>query len=329
MAFSLRSLFRVVFVLVVLLVVLIVGFRSAAYWREGGNEGSPKPATGQTLKTTEGQFFVTSTGTSGQPVLLLHGTGAWGGLWQETADALASAGFVAHAMDLPPFGYSSRPADRDYSRSAQAKRVLAVAATLPKKPVLVAHSFGASSGVEAALINPDAFAGLVIVSGALSVGSHKPDDNALLLPLRPAFVRESLAALTLTNPLATRWLLGQMLYRKDRATEKYADILRQPLSRAGTPPAIADWVPTLLVPPHAALSTRVDAYKDLQLETEIIWGDKDTVTPLEQAKQLDQLIPSSRLTVLPDIGHVPQVEDPAELQAALIAALKRITAFTN
>jgi pimeloyl-ACP methyl ester carboxylesterase len=56
----------------------------------------------------------------------------------------------------------------------------------------------------------------------------------------------------------------------------------------------------------------------------MIWGDSDDVTPLAQADDLRSLIPSAALKVLNDVGHVPQIEDPAAFNAALIAAVKAV-----
>jgi pimeloyl-ACP methyl ester carboxylesterase len=39
-----------------------------------------------------------------QPVVLIHGSAAWGGTWRVTTDALAARGYRVVAGDLPPFG---------------------------------------------------------------------------------------------------------------------------------------------------------------------------------------------------------------------------------
>ena len=53
----------------------------------------------------------------------------------------------------------------------------------------------------------------------------------------------------------------------------------------------------------------------------ILWGDKDTVTPLEQAHDLKGLLPQAKLTILPGLGHIPQIEGPAAFNDALLKAL--------
>lgn len=315
---------QIVFAVLFFVFIILIGFRSAAYLREQDTVETVSHS-GKLTQTAMGRINVTQTGTHGPTVLLLHGTAAWGGLWQETANALAKAGYRSFAPDLPPFGFSDRDPTGDYSRTTQAQRVLALVAAMPEKPILVAHSFGASAGVEAALQSPESFDGLVIVAGALAVGGHEKQTTNLPWPANKAKLREFAVALTATNPMATRFLLKQMLHRKDRATEKYANILRLPLSQKGTTKAVSQWAPSLLLPPKNAASTRRDAYKTLPLTTEIIWGDKDSITPLPQGQELHALIPKSRITVLQNVGHIPQIEDPSTFQTQLIAALSRIS----
>ena len=58
------------------------------------------------------------------------------------------------------------------------------------------------------------------------------------------------------------------------------------------------------------------------LPTLLVWGERDTITPLWQGQRLAQWLPSSKLVVLPGIGHLPQAESPPAFQAALLAFLK-------
>jgi pimeloyl-ACP methyl ester carboxylesterase len=56
----------------------------------------------------------------------------------------------------------------------------------------------------------------------------------------------------------------------------------------------------------------------------LLWGDRDSITPPEQARDLQTLLPQATLTVLPGLGHIPQIEDPAALNAALLTALGKL-----
>jgi pimeloyl-ACP methyl ester carboxylesterase len=50
----------------------------------------------------------------------------------------------------------------------------------------------------------------------------------------------------------------------------------------------------------------------------LIWGANDRLFPKEYALAWQRLIPGSKLTIIPECGHVPQIEQ----RAAFIAALE-------
>ena len=216
-------------------------------------------------------------------------------------------------------GYSQPDPDHDYSRVTQAGRIVALTRALEIKPHLVAHSFGAGAAVEAAMRRPSDFESLVIVNGALGLGA----DAAKTLPavLEPVWLREVAVSLTVTNPFAMKPMLRSFLHRKETATEELVALLREPFRLSGTTQSLAEWLPTLLVPPQGAFSMDRARYAELTLPTGIIWGREDRATPLAQGQELNALISGSSLIVLDEIGHIPQIEDPAGFQAALIEVL--------
>ena len=61
-----------------------------------------------------------------------------------------------------------------------------------------------------------------------------------------------------------------------------------------------------------------------KLPVAILWGDKDTVTPIDQATDLQKLLPQASLTQLPGLGHIPQIEDPALYNDALLKTLGKL-----
>ena len=48
----------------------------------------------------------------------------------------------------------------------------------------------------------------------------------------------------------------------------------------------------------------------IKQETLLIWGDKDTATPIGDAKIMDEMIPNSGLAVIPGTGHFSFLEQP-------------------
>lgn len=320
-----KRLGQLVFWLIILITLILLGFRLWAWQRENQVLIDARPNTGNVIETSLGQIFVTVTGNpDNTPVLFVHGTAAWGGLWQESADAIRAAGFYSIAMDLPPFGYSTRDPNSDYSRETQAQRITALVDKLDVRPIIVAHSFGAAPAVEAAMIAPEKFSGIVLVAGAVGMNSHLSTKTRLPFPLNINMFRELLISATYTNPLATKQLVKLLIHRKEQAKEPYLSILRQPSRLTGSTNAFSDWLPSLLVPSKTARSTRLGSYRDLSLPMGLIWGDSDTISPLAQGQEIANAVSDSQLFVMDRVGHMPFLENPLEFQNHLTAALTKI-----
>lgn len=326
-----RYVFGLLVILVFAALLVLLGLRLSAMIREAGLLPQHLPKEGRLVETALGPIYVEELGPAtdtdvrpdNRPVILLvHGSVGWSRMWRPTQAALAAQGYRAIAFDIPPMGYSFRDPNGDYSRETQARRLLALTAALGIRPILVAHSFGAGPAAEAAMQDPASFAGLVVVSGAVGLDSHL-DQADLPWPLQSVTMRELAVSATVTNPHAMGWLLKRFLHRKEAATQDVVDMLNQPTKQPGTTPAYADWLPSLLVPPRDAQSTRPEAWEGLALPIALIWGDKDTTTPPEIGERLADLT-GATLFVLTDVGHIPQIEAPVEFQAALIAALTEL-----
>ena len=309
-------------ILILAIVLVITAFRLAASIRETGVRAELAPRTGQLVPTRSGGVFVQQKGPAdGIPVVLFHGTAAWSELWRQTSDALASAGFHVIALDLPPFGFSDRPGT--YTRQDQAGRISDVLLALKAPPaIIVGHSFGAGAATELAMRYPDRARGLVLVDAALGL-MNAPSDAPWVI--QPRWIREILVSLTITNPVATQMLLKSMIAKKERALPEYAAILQWPLTQRDSTSDIADWLYYFLGSDPDAASADRTAYAKLEIPAAILWGDKDTITPIEQALDLRTLLPpQTGLTLLPGLGHIPQIEDPGLFNDALLKTLEKL-----
>ncbi|GLR86808.1 alpha/beta fold hydrolase [Bradyrhizobium iriomotense] len=305
-------------ILVLLIVVTVMAFRLAAAFRETAGRADRAPPSGHWIATRSGDVFVQEKGPpSGIPIVLFHGTAAWSELWRATSEVLAAGGYHVIALDLPPFGFSDRPGG--YARQDQAQRVSDVLEKLNAAPaIIVGHSFGAGAATELVLRFPARARALVLVDAALGLTAEPSDPPAVL---RPKWLREMLVSLTVTNPLATKLLLQSLIAKKDRALPEYVEILQRPLTRANSTPDIADWLYYFTGADRGAISADRSAYARLKQPVAILWGEMDTVTPLAQARDLNALLPQAHLTLLPRLGHIPQIEDPGQFNDALLKAL--------
>ena len=99
---------------------------------------------------------------------------------------------------------------------------------------------------------------------------------------------------------------------------------------AGDPPA--EFVPLLdevaaAVRPHSlrtqlfvmAEADQRDLLPRIAVPTLLIWGELDARSPLAVARQFADAIPDTHLVVLPGCGHVSNLEQPGQFNAAVRA----------
>lgn len=258
------------------------------------------------------------------PVMLIHGTLAWSQTWQVIAPQIASAGFRVIAPDLPPFGYSQRPSNADYSRKAQADRILAFADALGLQRFdLVGHSFGGGATVETAFRSPDRINGLVLLDVAMAWKSLAGGGAAMSLLSRVRPIQTALMATTFTNPLMIGPGLRDFVADDSLVTDERIELYRRPLAVHGTSAAVGDWLQSgLFGDETASLAADTTRYAGFEPPVLIIWGESDTVTPLDQAEHLHSLFADAQLSVLPNVNHIPHVEAPDQVAQLIIGFLR-------
>jgi pimeloyl-ACP methyl ester carboxylesterase len=339
---------RRAFTLLVLaaLALLVLAAIVAAAWlgygelrrseREKVSNASLAPAAGRRIDVGDARLFVQEWGPVGAPaIVLLHGTGAWSGTWFELPTRLASAGWRVVALDLPPFGFSEPRESAslmDYSRQAQARRVLRVVESLgAERVVLVGHSFGAGPALEAALLDASRLSRLVLVDPALGLGAAGEPPACTPAPpwaapwLDQRRLRTAVIAASATEPEFTAWLLRRFVHRKEAVTEERVAPYRMPMRRYGFSAALGDWARRFAEGGcETAESLRPDrlaTWAAAGLPVALIWGADDTITPIAQAASLRRWIPQARLVTLPGVGHIPHLEDPAAFSGALLETI--------
>ena len=339
-----RVLFRL---LVALLVLLLLAALGVASWlgyatlkrsqRERMTIESLAPPSGRWVDVGDSRLFVQEWGPADGPVLLLsHGTGAWSGTWFDLPAALAGAGWRVVAVDLPPFGFSAsngRPGELDYSRPAQAFRLLNLIGQLggPGEVTLVGHSIGAAPALEAAMRSPSRLRRLVLVAPALRLGPAGEAPTCTPLPgwvtllLGRRDVRSVLISGTASYPAFTDELLGRFVHRKEAITPERVAAYQLPMRRFSYSADIGDWAYAFAGAGCEASASldpiRITAWARDGPPVGLVWGTADSITPIAQARSLMRWIPQAKLVELPDVGHIPHIEDPAKLATALLDAL--------
>jgi pimeloyl-ACP methyl ester carboxylesterase len=301
-------------------------FRFAAARRETVSRIAAAPRTGHFVHAANLEIYVQEAGPrSGPAVLLIHGTGAWSEIWRRTLDTLASAGYHAVAIDMPPFGYSERPANGDYGDEAQAERIFgAIEALELERVTLVGHSFGARPTMEAFFLDRSRIARLVLVDAALGLDTTaRVAGWTARAALAAPPLRDALVSATLTNPAFTARLLRGLVHDPNAVTNSRVAMFQQPFVREGTTASFGKWLrPFMLVREHSLAADRT-RYRDIRVPTLVIWGEADSVTPIAQGREIARLIPGSSWAALAGVGHIPAIEATDRFNAELVGWLDR------
>ena len=85
----------------------------------------------------------------------------------------------------------------------------------------------------------------------------------------------------------------------------------------------------MLAPDGPAASEDPAVYRALAMPVVVIWGDRDTITPLEQGQRLAGLAPGAQLLVLDGVGHIPQIEAPQRFNDLLLKVVDRLRSPTS
>ena len=106
-----RRIIKLIGGLVAALVLIIALFWIRAGFVESETREEAAPSTGRFVQAGDVELYIQEMGPADGPaILFIHGTAAWSEFWRETMTQLADAGFHCVAIDIPPFGFSQRPA---------------------------------------------------------------------------------------------------------------------------------------------------------------------------------------------------------------------------
>ena len=309
-------------------------FCSGQMWlRESQTVEEAAPVTGKFVQARDAKMFVFEEGRDTDPaVVLIHGMGAWGGLWGETADPLAGADFRPITIDLPPFGISQKLYGADnYTVDKQAQRILDVLDNLGvKKAVLVCHSVGCRPTMEAAMLRPGLAQKLVLVDPALGFADDKANPHfeqnhaggLLRTFFSMKFIRNAALATYGTHPFSVPSIFRSFVYNRAAVNAGRIELMTYPLNINGITNAYGDWMEHLFIAQEAAYTANFANFKVLGMPSLIFWGRQDTLTPLWQGEALQKMLPAATLKVVDNCGHIPYLEQTDGFNALLLKFLQ-------
>jgi pimeloyl-ACP methyl ester carboxylesterase len=230
---------------------------------------------------------------AGRPFLLLHG-GAGPQSVAGFAEMLAAAGSRVVTPVHPGFGGTARP-EHLHSMRGLALTYSHLLDELDLAGVtVIGNSIGGWIAAEMAIHASPRISGVVLVdAGGLQVDDHPGADFFSLTP-------DQVAEMAYYEPERFRVDFAAL---PEQAKAAIAG--NQAALRAYTADGMTD--PSLL---GRLGSVRVPAL--------VVWGAADRIYPPEHAEAFAKAIPGARLDVLDKAGHLPQLEAPSALLAAVL-----------
>jgi pimeloyl-ACP methyl ester carboxylesterase len=251
--------------------------------------------------------------------VLVHGLGGSHLNWVQVAPGLAGLGRVV-ALDLPGFGRSPlwgrRAGVMDLRRSLAAF----IDEEAVGRVILIGNSMGGAISLLHAAIDPSRIDGLVLTCSAfpwsrggiphpLVIGGFAITDTP---GLGEAFVGMRLRALSPEQIVRLGFTISTADPRRvpSEIVQLHVDLVREQRHDLEAPTAFVQAARSML-----RLGRRPDiawrAMDSVRCPVLVLHGRRDRLIPVQSAREVLRRYPAWRGRIFPDLGHVPQMEDPA------------------
>jgi len=251
---------------------------------------------------------------TGEPLLLVHGTGSSLRIWDPVVERLA-ARMTVIAVDLPGFGASPplAPSGPPPDPAGFAGVLTDFLGQLGHPTAHIAgNSVGGWTALEMAKLG--AARSVMALSPAGLWARRSPLYDVLsfrgtrllcrlLDPLLPAL---------LARPLGRRLLMGQNIARPERVPPAAAVEIARAFGRS----------PGFEAHLAATIPQRFVDGRSIGVPVTVAFGGKDRMLLRNQSRHRDQLPPQTRWLELPGCGHVPTYDDPALVAEVILGGSK-------
>jgi pimeloyl-ACP methyl ester carboxylesterase len=260
---------------------------------------------------------------------MVHGLGGSGTNWTDLMGLLQDR-LESAAIDLPGFGWSPPPLDGDYSLTAHRRTVIEFIQADGRAPVhLFGNSLGGTVAMLVAAARPDLVRTLTLVSPALPVLRPRAS-NAHLPALAAPWVGQRLARRLGRFPVEARVKATLALCFSDPARvppQRFAEAVKEADRRA----RLGHESDAMIASLRSLLGSYVrrrpvslwDEVGRIRVPTLLVYGLRDKLVDPRTSARAARTIPDARLVLLPDSGHVAQMEHPDEVAKAVRRHLAR------
>lgn len=255
---------------------------------------------------------------SGEPVLLLHGFPDFWYMWRHQIPVLAANGFRVIALDLRGYNRSDAPVGiRNYTIDKLTGDVLGVMDTLGLHSAhVVGHDWGGVIAWKLAIDHPERIQKLVVINSphpSTYIRALLTSSQALKSWYVAAFQIPRLPEMFLErNGMAALRNAWRRAGSSSNVTE--ADVVKyvKAFSRENRISAPLNYYRAFVL---SALRTRGRGH--VNAETLLVWGERDKFLVPGLATAAAKYVPNLQVKRFPLLGHWPQLEDPAAVNASI------------
>lgn len=247
------------------------------------------------IKTDNRSLAYKRLGRQGRALVLIHGFPLDHSIWGETA-ALLAADFDVIMPDLPGFGTSERT--ENPSMLGFARGIASLLDHLNVDgAVLAGHSMGGYVALAFATVFPQRLAGLGLVSSQVFADTPERRDGRYKTAEDVLRIGKSVVIDAMSPKFSSD--------RRAQTSAREIMQRQQPLGIADALRAMAE------------REDSKDVFSRLTCPVVIAHGSADELIPFQRAGEAKEMLPAAHLIEIPGAGHLPMVEAPEKMAAAL------------
>lgn len=238
----------------------------------------------------------------GQPIILIHGTGASLHTWDNWTEELKKT-FRVIRLDLPAYGLTGPHPENKYTIPYYSDFLNKFVDSLKVNNfILAGNSLGGSIAWYYVTENEEK---VVLLSLLNSGGFFSQDKGSPLVfkLARAPIIKDILRYVT--PRFFIKNTLKEVYHDESKLTDKKIDTYRDLILREDNREAFI----------YRSKNKSVDytdRLNEIKIPTQILWGDNDAWIPVENAKLFAEKISNVKVDIMKDTGHIPMEERPEE-----------------
>ena len=242
-------------------------------------------------------------------VVFLHGVGGSAHVWQPQEAPFQAANLEPLPLNLPGYGGRTPIESIDFEQFSEDAEAAIANAGLDR-PVLVGHSLGGMIAQTMLRRRPDGYRAAVLVGTSAAFG--RPDGD-----FQQKFVADRLAPLQSGRTMA----------------ELAAGMINEIIGPSPDPQGKEIAIASMASAPAATYKACVEAIVTfeeranlghIRVPTLCLVGEFDRNAPPQMMERMAAKIPGAKFVQLPGLGHLPNLEDPAAFNAAVLDFLREV-----